>query len=82
MIMINVQMGNEDIVDCGNMMLQANDVSHASRSKIEKELLAVPKFYHDRCAGLVKTRWKRGAAPSSSDRGKKLLRLFMDGVGL
>lgn len=53
MVVVDVQVGNEDVVNLRQRDAHGEDVLDAAGAEVEEELVAVAQFYHHTRAGLV-----------------------------
>src|SRR5271167_888301 len=53
MVVVDVQVGNEDVVNARNWDAHGEDVFDAAGTKVEEEAIAVAQFDHDARASLV-----------------------------
>ena len=83
-VVIDVQMGDEDVVDHLQGHLQRDDVAQAARAEIEEEPLTVAELHHDRGASL-RARRRHGRAADEGDAHlirAQLLNAREKGVGV
>ena len=70
-VVIDVQVGDEDVVDLLHRDAHREDVLHAARAEVEEEPVAVPELNHDAGAGLITPRWERA---TTDERDPHLVR--------
>ncbi|MNZ75351.1 hypothetical protein D3C78_938250 [compost metagenome] len=56
-VMVDVQMGQKDVIDCLERHLHGEDVAHAAGAEIEEEAFAIAQFDHNASARLAAGRW-------------------------
>ena len=60
--MVDMQVRKEDVLNQLSSLSHGDDVSHAARTQIKEEIVAIAQLHHNARTGLVAARWPGSAA--------------------